>query len=262
MSHRKGLSLIDEYGLERAEQIKNKIRLARLGKTSHRKGLNLIQEYGEEKAEEIRNKIKQTKEGKTYEEIYGLLANEKRQKKVEQGLFNNPFKGKHFTPEQRHRLSESIIINGKHKGINNPNFGKKYSQERLNQMRKITTERWQNPEFRDKCVRATMSALKLRPTKPERVLTSELGLFWRYVGDGKLIIGSKCPDFWNGDHKLIELFGDFWHRDHNPQDWVNYYQKFGYDCLVIWEHELKNLKQVREKVKAFSLYQKVENSNL
>jgi hypothetical protein len=66
-----------------------------------------------------------------------------------------------------------------------------------------------------------------------------------------LIIGSKCPDFWNGDHKVIELFGDFWHREHNPEDWINYYKKWGYNCLVIWEHELKDINSVKLKVKQF-----------
>lgn len=251
-SNRKGLKAIEIYGPEKASLISRKISNARKGKPSHRKGITALQEYGIEKAILIGNKISKSKIGKTYEDLYGDKSEEKRLKKVQQGLYNNPFKGKHFSDESRKKLSKSIKAKYD-SGFINPNLGNKYNQERLKRMSEMTSKRWQNPEFRDKCVKATMAALKLRPTKPEKILTSELGLFWRYVGDGQLIIGSKCPDFWNGDHKIIELFGDFWHRDHNPQDWVDYYAKWGYKCLVIWEHELKNIKKVREKIKQFEI---------
>jgi hypothetical protein len=221
-----------------------------LNKPSHRKGVSLEEEHGKEKATIIKLKMSQARKNKTYKQIYGDNADLVLQKRRLQGLYNNGFKGKHFTEESRNKLSESIKMGFKNGRIAH-NFRKKCSETRLKQMSVIMLKQWQNPEFRDKCVKATMVALKLRPTKPERIIASELGLFWKYVGDGQLIIGSKCPDFWNGDHKLIELFGDFWHRKHKPEDWINYYKKWGYDCLVIWEHELKNINNVKRKVKQF-----------
>lgn len=51
-SHRKGLTLDDEYG-ERAEEVRKNISNSHKGKTSHRKGKSMIEEYGEERAKEI-----------------------------------------------------------------------------------------------------------------------------------------------------------------------------------------------------------------
>ncbi len=50
-----------------------------------------------------------------------------------------------------------------------------------------------------------------------------------------------CPDFFNinGQKKVIEMFGDYWHQGQNPQDKIDRYAKSGFDCLVIWERELK-----------------------
>lgn len=43
------------------------------------------------------------------------------------------------------------------------------------------------------------------------------------------------PDFVNiKKRKVIEGFGDYWHRNDNPQDKIDSFGKFGYDCLIIW----------------------------
>jgi len=49
---------------------------------------------------------------------------------------------------------------------------------------------------------------------------------------------------------LIELFGDYWHRDQDPQKRIDHFARYGYKCLVIWEKELDNPNQVIEKVKS------------
>jgi len=96
------------------------------------------------------------------------------------------------------------------------------------------------------------------PNKSEIFLSKVLdGLYpdeWRYVGDGQLFIDGKCPDFVNvnGQKKIIELFGDHWHKGENPQDRIDIFKPFGYDTLVIWEHELKNFKKLRRKIFDFA----------
>lgn len=52
--------------------------------------------------------------------------------------------------------------------------------------------------------------------------------------------------------KLIELFGDYWHKGEDPQDRINIFKKFGYDTLVIWESELKDINKVKNKVIKFN----------
>ena len=91
-----------------------------------------------------------------------------------------------------------------------------------------------------------------KPNKKERKLLKLLGPSWLYVGDGQLTIGGKSPDFWNGDHKLIELFGDYWHRGENPQPRIDHFARQGYNTLVIWESELANPELVKAQVADFA----------
>lgn len=74
---------------------------------------------------------------------------------------------------------------------------------------------------------------------------------WKFVGDGKAIIGGKCPDFINTDGRkdVIELFGDYWHKNDNPQNRIEHFKKYGYSTLIIWEHELKDKNKTIERVR-------------
>jgi hypothetical protein len=158
ISTKKGLKLIDFYGEERARQIIEKISIAKKGKVSPRKGLNAIAEYGESKALMIGNKIKVSKTGRTYDDLYGTEAESKRQKKIDQGLYHNPFKGKHFSAESKKKLAQAQIDNNL-RGKNNPRYGTKLKPEQIEQMSKTMLAKWQDPVFRDKNVKATMAAL-------------------------------------------------------------------------------------------------------
>jgi very-short-patch-repair endonuclease len=89
--------------------------------------------------------------------------------------------------------------------------------------------------------------------KTEPILNSLCPGEWKYVGDGQLIINGRCPDFVNvnGQKKIIELFGDYWHKGENPKDRIKIFEPFGYQTLVIWERELKDLKLVSDKILSF-----------
>lgn len=123
------------------------------------------------------------------------------------------------------------------------------------------------------------SSIDKKPNKKEIILIKLLQVIlsneYEYVGDGKILIDSYVPDFINinGQKKIIEHFGDYWHANpekYKPNDvvyrnlkakkiWiknkqrVNTYSKYGYKTLVIWENELKNLDKVKEKVLHFNL---------
>lgn len=85
-----------------------------------------------------------------------------------------------------------------------------------------------------------------KPTKPERIVSGILErLFysdWRYVGYGSFVIGGRNPDFRNvaGQNKLIEVFGNYWHKPEQGLERIEYFGKYGYKTLVIWEEDLKN----------------------
>jgi G:T-mismatch repair DNA endonuclease (very short patch repair protein) len=98
---------------------------------------------------------------------------------------------------------------------------------------------------------------KCKPNGIERYLRDLLNEIYpneyKYVGDGQFIIDGKCPDFVNinGKKKVININGDFWHRNDDVNKEISRYKEFGFDCLILWEHELKEKEQVIDKVKSF-----------
>ncbi len=88
----------------------------------------------------------------------------------------------------------------------------------------------------------------------------------KYVGDGNLWIQigknkRRNPDFIQvNNNKILEVFGDYWHsekktginEDIHCETVINDYKKSGYDCLIIWEKEIKNnFKLVKNKINNF-----------
>ena len=136
--------------------------------------------------------------------------------------------------------------------------GREFSPEHCRHISETKRRKCQNPEYAKKvAANINTHVRKKRPNKPERKL---LGLLdkhfpgdWAYVGDGKLVLGNLTPDFMNvnGEKQLIELYGDYWHRDDDPQERINIFRGFGFSTLVIWERELRDEPAVVERLKAF-----------
>jgi len=112
---------------------------------------------------------------------------------------------------------------------------------------------WENVEWTTKICMAR----NLRPNKPETVILNLLEDMypneWKYTGDFSYMINGKNPDFVNinGKKKIIELFGDYWHQGQNPQDRAEMFKPYGYETLVIWEHELRDVESVKNKLMNF-----------
>lgn len=115
-------------------------------------------------------------------------------------------------------------------------------------------EKWKDPEF----FKERMKSFGVKPNKLElkfeKFLNENFPNEWKYVGDGQVILGGKCPDFINvnGKKQIIELYGDYWHKGQNPEDRIKIFEPFGYKTLIIWEKELKNLDQIKERILTFS----------
>ncbi len=97
----------------------------------------------------------------------------------------------------------------------------------------------------------------VKPNKKERFLIQLLqstNLPYDFVGDGKFIIDGKCPDFVNvnGQKKIIEIFGDYWHEPKEENERIALFAKFGFKTLIIWEHELKNITSLTQRLLQFN----------
>jgi len=127
---------------------------------------------------------------------------------------------------------------------------------------------WKDPHYRDRTIRKVLEALSKRPTRPERKLIDIIqhhNLNFKYVGNGKVIIGGLCPDFIHSDRKLlIEVFGRIYHdpvvtyKDDIPwksQYWgrLAHFSQFGYDCIILWDDELDRFSEseIVEKITSF-----------
>lgn len=96
----------------------------------------------------------------------------------------------------------------------------------------------------------------VRPNKAEvklqKILDRKFPGQYQYVGDWKLIIGRKNPDFINlRDNKIIELFGRYWHQENDTEKRIAYFAERGFQTLIIWEDELNDLTALENKLDYF-----------
>jgi len=120
-------------------------------------------------------------------------------------------------------------------------------------VRKILAEanrkRLSDPEFIEKM----RTSRKVKPTSIEKKFMSicqEHKLPFRYVGNGEVWIARKNPDFINIDGKkqVIEVLGNYWHNEEETQKRIKHYAKYGFECIPIWENDLKDIRLVLSKL--------------
>lgn len=136
--------------------------------------------------------------------------------------------------------------------------GKCYlTEEGRQRLREIHKALWQDPEY----IKKIQESWQIRPTRIELTLSEiiqELDLPYEYVGDGQFWLGFKCPDFLNinGQKKLIELFGDYWHKPQDELERKKHFARYGFQTLVIWESELKDQETLNHKLLSFNKVRK------
>lgn len=156
-------------------------------------------------------------------------------------------KGYHHTEQQKKKWSLT------RKGSPGYWTGKSMPKQAKKKMSISHKRQWKNPEW----VKKWRVSIKIKPTRPEKHLSKLLKEWfpseYKYVGDFSFMIEGKNPDFMNinGQKKLIELFGDYWHRNDDPEKRIRFFGQYGFNTLVIWQHELKNEKKLRTKVTSF-----------
>lgn len=106
--------------------------------------------------------------------------------------------------------------------------------------------------------KALWSGRKNSHTKPELKMADLLKPYseWEFVGDGQFHLKTskkwRIPDFVNKSKKrIIEVYGDYWHRGENPNDKISEYKEIGWDCIVVWESEIMAEDFSVERIKYF-----------
>lgn len=162
-------------------------------------------------------------------------------------------------PETKMKCSQSATI-----AQNKPEVKEKHrqackiAQNKPEQKEKISQaqkKNWQDPIFVKKQMKARHVKQNKTEKKLEKIVTNLLPNEYKFVGHGEVVIAGKCPDFINinGQKKIIELYGDYWHKGQDPQDRIDIFAKYGYDTLIIWEHELEDLDKLKIKLNNFHL---------
>ena len=219
------------YGRTHTEVTKKKISLANKGRPSSLKGIPKPREQIEKA---IRTKRELARRG--------LLR------------YCTPHnKGVPCTEEARQKNIRTNRIRCSHPDYVNPFKGKTHTPKMRKHLSRVHTKKWQDKEY----AMAKMEEFKRKPNKIEKQFLALLNKYypkeWKYVGDGNCWIVGKNPDFLNvnGQKKLIELFGDYWHTKKEEKERINHFAKYGFKTLVVWQSELKNKEQVLDRINNF-----------
>jgi very-short-patch-repair endonuclease len=137
--------------------------------------------------------------------------------------------------------------------------GRKLSAEQKEKIGKKSAERWNSFSENEKKAFCRKTHLRKNMSGAEKVFQEIINknnypFYFNGNAQGKIvtIIDRKIPDFvHNTEKKVIEIFGDYWHRGENPQDRIDLFKESGYDCIVIWASELPKSDFVLNKMKSF-----------
>lgn len=138
------------------------------------------------------------------------------------------------------------------------NLKKSWSKERKQYFQQLQKNHFQNKDFLEKWINGS----KTTPNKTEIFLINiiqNLNLNFQFVGNYKIWIGGKNPDFINNDsNKIIEFFG-YYHRKSSFQQNKKHenerkihFEKYGYKCLILWDEDLKNIELLKIKLLNFN----------
>lgn len=158
--------------------------------------------------------------------------------------------------------ADEIKLSIKRQGENNPNYGKKQSEESIRKNRESNL----NNLLKESHLIKLYESQKMRKmTKMENILFDILNTItknFEYVGNFSFWIHGRNPDFIDKENKkIIEFFGSYWHsmelrndnisnEDHEKER-INFFKKHDYKTLVIWENELKNIDNLKNKLFKF-----------
>jgi hypothetical protein len=201
-------------------KVRHNMSLARLG--THPSEATKVKFRNRIISKATRKKISVTMTGRFVSRITRKKMSLTWKKRIKAGYVNH-FKGCHFSKKHRKNMSLSAI-------------GKIKSEKHLKAILRANCRR---PNNKEKCL--------------DSILQKNFPNEWKYVGRGDFFLGGKNPDFMNvnGKKLLIEMYGDYFHRGETGEDRIAHFRQFGFDTIVIWEHELRDENRVVNRIENF-----------
>ena len=176
--------------------------------------------------------------------LKGIKRSKEFKQKIKDSLkkYGHPFQDKKHKPESIKRGLETKRKNGT----------LKWTETQRRNWKRAWKLNFQDDEWRRKWARR----FTIKPNNCETILINlfrELELPYKYVGDYKFWIEGKNPDFinTNGEKKLIEMFGHYWHLPEEIPTRKALFKKHGFDTLIIWDTELDDMAKVTQKIERF-----------
>jgi very-short-patch-repair endonuclease len=121
-----------------------------------------------------------------------------------------------------------------------------------NERRKQSKKLFKNPDYVKKWKKGLTGHPNKCETRIYEILEELLPGQYKFTGAFTFWIDMLNPDFVCKDkRKIIEFFGDYWHKKEDVENRNKIFNKYGYECLYIWECELKDLEQIRNKIIKF-----------
>lgn len=129
------------------------------------------------------------------------------------------------------------------------NKNKKMNKKYRNMCRDRQNKLWNDKKYRKKQMRKIVKT----PNQTEQCVLKILKKIdnkWKFVGDGKFFIETRCPDFLHENKKLIiEVFGSCWHKPKEEQEKIDLYRKYGYKTKIIWIEGITPVKSKEKRKK-------------
>jgi hypothetical protein len=235
---------ISKFGKKRSESTIEKIRISKLGKSRIPFSDN------------TKRKMSDSRKGVSFSDSHKINLSRSLKGKLV-GIKNGMF-GKKHTVKSKQIISEKTLKCVKENNGKGAFYGKKHKEESKEKMSKSHKKLFEDPFFVEEFKKNIFNDNKISiPNKQEIIIINLLNeIFpgkYKFVGDFKIWIGGKNPDFINEiDKKLIEFFGKNWHKKEDEKQRIDHFKKYGYKTLVIWDYELKDMNNVKDKIKNFS----------
>jgi hypothetical protein len=232
--------------MKRLWKERRSVMLAHLvGKPAWNRGRTYEEIYGKDKAQELIAKLSLVHLGKPRPDLIGKSCSAETREKLRIAST-----GREYSQESKDKIGQSKL-------------GKTYDQiyrdpVAWQEMRSKTQKKlWDDPEYHNSQSSKMAHGRGKHPNRVEGKLGALLSaLFpeeYRYTGNGSLVINGKVPDFVNvnGQKKIIELFGEYWHKPDEEMTRPLCFSPFGYQTLIVWSDELKDIPRLKEKLISF-----------